>query len=187
MTESQKKERIYRTAFPDQPLHELEDEVWKPVVVHGHVVEGYHVSSYGNVIGPQGKKLKWIERAGYPSVTVMVDKEFAGYTYESSNTSANRKRLNVCVHTLVANAFLPLSNTDVLPDSLNRQVTIGKTTFNFWDICPDDIKEFIRSCLNVDHIDANKSNSHVNNLRYVSPRENNHYIKKSTVNNESSN
>jgi hypothetical protein len=187
MTEAApKKERIYRTAFPDQPLHEIEDEIWKPVVYHGAVVEKYFVSNYGNIIGPQNKKLKWVDRQGYPSISLMLPKTFAGYEYDSA-AKGNRRRLSVGVHILVANAFLPLSDKQFLPESLKEEIQVGGVKASFWDICPESIKAFIRSCLHVDHIDANPCNPKLSNLRYVSPRENNHYIKKAQLDNESSN
>ena len=49
--------------FPNQDFGVIEDEIWKPVVVHGVTVDSYKVSNYGNVIGPQNKKLKWTPRS----------------------------------------------------------------------------------------------------------------------------
>lgn len=181
-----KKERIYRTAFPDQPMGIYPDEESRPVIYHGAVVENYFVTNYGNVIGPQGKKLKWVDRQGYPSISLMLPKVFAGYEYDSS-TSWERKRVSVAVHILVANAFMPLSEREYLPAMLKEEISLGSISVPFWDVCPDTVKSFIRSCLNVDHIDADKTNPHVSNLRYVSPRENNHHIKKAQLENESSN
>jgi len=91
------------TDFPTQKFGEVEDEYWKPLILHGEPVPRYTVSNYGNVIGPKGYKLKWNKNKGYAEVNIYLPQQtFAGHTY-----APNSGRPFTCagVHVLVANAF----------------------------------------------------------------------------------
>ena len=77
-------------------------------------------------------KYKW-HKEGYPMVTL-------------TQRLGKKKPLYVCVHKLVALAFLPPPPTPY-----------GAT----------------KGCTMVDHIDEDKANCHISNLRWVSRRENN--------------
>ena len=167
--------------FPNQDFGFIEDEIWKPVVVHGVTVDSYRVSNYGNVIGPQNKKLKWTPRskaAPYPRVSIYFNPsllEPAGYTFKKcKDTDVSKAEVNV--HVLVANAFLPIN--DNIPEELNEYIEIDGQPKHLWSLLPDHTKLWLRSLLNVDHIDNDKSNPHVSNLTFVTPRENNTYVKK---------
>lgn len=180
------KERVYNNKFPEQFTREIVNEEWRPAISHlGTKVKNTQVSNYGNVIGPQGRVLKWVDRGGgYPSVSIMVSELEGGYQYDKSSVSSVKK-LSTTVHSLVANTFLPLE--DNLPEVFREYVEINGIAYRQWDLFSDNLKSYIRSLFHVDHIDGNRANPHVSNLRYVSPRENNHHIKKALLENESSN
>tara|TARA_B100000287_G_C20169747_1_gene597755 strand:- start:31 stop:585 length:555 start_codon:yes stop_codon:yes gene_type:complete len=178
---AQKKVNIH---YPNQDFGEIEDEYWKTVILHGVPVEKYIVSNYGNVIGPQNKKLTWRKNGGstqYPGVGLSCDRalfENRGFV----PTNLNYKKavtFTVNVHILVANAFLPLD--DNIPEELDEYVEIDGKTRQIWSMLPDHTKLWIRSLLNVDHIDNDKSNPHVSNLTFVSPRKNNSHVKKQAL------
>ena len=164
--------------YPNQDFGFIEDEYWKPVILYGITIPRYIVSNYGNVIGPQNRKLKWAKNGGntkyqYPAVGISCDKALfanSGYTYaEGCNPKPN-------VHVLVANAFLPLD--DHLPEELNEYIEIDGEPKHLWSLLPDHTKLWIRSLLHVDHIDGDRANPHVSNLTFVSPRANNSHVKK---------
>ena len=177
-------------AFPNQDFGFIEDEYWKPVIVHGVTMHNYIVSNYGNVIGPQNRKLKWTRRSKinmYPRVGICFDPirytEKFGHTYRllTSKNKPNCKvsKLDADVHILVANAFLPLDEN--IPEELKEYIEIDGQPKQLWSLLPDHTKLWIRSLLYVDHIDNDKSNPHVSNLAFVSPRGNNPSVKKQRI------
>ena len=46
-----------------------------------------------------------------------------------------------------------------------------------WDKTPESVKKFVLESYIVDHIDADTSNSHIDNLRYCTPLRNSHHRK----------
>ena len=169
--------------YPNQDFGIIEDEYWSPVIIHGVTLNKYRVSNYGNVIGPANKKLKWMnngpKRSQYPGVSLSCDPallENSEYTYAPDKSRVNTVALNARVHVLVANAFLSLD--DNLPEELNEYIEIDGQPKHLWSLFPDHTKLWIRSLLNVDHIDNDKGNPHVSNLTYVSPRQNQEYVKR---------
>ena len=68
-------------------------------------------------------------------------------------------------HRLVADAFMNIE--DNYPSELEP----------YWHTFPFELKKILRTYFSIDHIDDNRLNSHVSNLRFVSARTNNTYIK----------
>ena len=166
--------------FPKQNFDFIEDEYWKPVIFHGKVIERYTVSNYGNVIGPQGRKLKWTTRsktAPYPAVSLACPTNLFEHSYRKTNA------IVVYVHTLVATAFLPLDEN--IPKVFDDYIEIDGSPKHVWSLFPESTKFWIRSVLHVDHIDDDKGNPHVDNLMFTTPYENNVHVKRAL--NESNN
>ena len=181
--ETQKK---VNEVFPNQDFGFIEDEYWKPAIVHGVTMDNYIVSNYGNVIGPQNKKLKWTRRSAkndYPRVGLYFNpniyEEKLGHKYLRRTKSGEVSKIDVDVHILVANAFLPLDEN--IPEELDEYVEIDGKTRQIWSLLPNHTKTWIRSLLYVDHIDNDRSNPHVSNLNFVSPRQNNTDVKKQRI------
>lgn len=143
--------------FPEQYLgdEDLPGEEWRPVVYQNEVSDTYIVSNYGGVKGPQGKRLKWQVRSK-KSI-----KHYAAVTIAQPGRNVRQK---ADVHVLVANAFLPLTE-ETLPEPLQG--------FGL----DENALIFVRTLMNVDHIDDDPKNPRLDNLRYVSPRQNNHFTK----------
>ena len=158
--------------YPNQNFEFIEDEYWKPVIYHGKVIEKYTVSNYGNVIGPRGYKLKWTPRsktAPYPSVHLPMQPGLFEHDYEGRQNQVN-------VHILVANAFLPLDEN--IPEEIDGFIEIDGRSIHLWSLFTEKQKRWIRSLLQVDHIDDDINNPHVDNLHFTTPYKNNTHIKK---------
>jgi len=182
--ETQKKVNIH---YPNQDFGFIEDEYWKTVILHGVTIDKYTVSNYGNVIGPQNKKLTWKKNGGnilnqYPAVSLSCDRtlfESKGSFVPTNPIYKNAVKYTSNVHILVANAFLSLDEN--IPEELDEYVEIDGKTRQIWSMLPDHTKLWIRALLNVDHIDNDRSNPHVSNLKFTSPRKNNSHVKKQAL------
>ena len=117
----------------------IDTNEWVPV----HTIPGfeccieYYINKLGNVLSTKGTKDRILKhkkhKEGYPMVTL-------------TQRLGKKKPLYVCVHKLVALAFLGKPPTPY-----------GAT----------------KGCTIVDHIDEDKANCNVSNLRWVSRGENN--------------
>ena len=160
-------------------------EEWKTVIIDGKEHPWYSVSNFGNVRSHLQKKssgygggfytsynpnyYKDLKRAaktfrkGYLPLEVNImcpedfEEEYQYYKVRDSNPNVNRRCL---VHKLVMAAFRPMD--DYPPDRLK----------DCWDDIPEDAKTWIKETVTIDHIDHNPSNNRLDNLRYVTQREN---------------
>jgi hypothetical protein len=158
----------------NQNLGFIEDEIWKPIITEAFDASEYQISQYGNVLGKMGQKLKWFSTgiakyASYMSVKLSLRENNYKTDFipqKESGITSNSKKIpqTINVHRIVAELFLtkpvPLCFSELWP-------TLNKVQ-----------RDWIQSVYIVDHIDDDKSNPHVDNLRWVTPRNNNQMVKR---------
>tara|TARA_Y100000817_G_scaffold76008_1_gene58475 strand:- start:102 stop:704 length:603 start_codon:yes stop_codon:yes gene_type:complete len=142
-------------------------EIWKPAVYKDAVIQGYTVSDHGRVGKTDGSLHTHTitQRDGYCMVTLRlpIDTIIDGYSYgmweKRQAPNSKSAALKVNIHTLVMHTFRPFNDYP----TFDREV---------WASTPDEVKLHVRNTIQIDHIDANKRNNHIWNLRYVTAREN---------------
>ena len=153
---------------------EWNGQEFRPLVYQGQVVPGYEIAKDGLIISykqtKEGRPLSWgavgAVGAKYPAVKIAVPLE--NVYFQHTNTNEYRKTTNtvgrkVKLHILVADSWLD----NGCPKDLEP----------FWNMFSDELKAILRPYFHIDHIDDNKQNPHVSNLKFVSPRENHYIIK----------
>ena len=161
-------------------------EVWRTVVVDGKKHPWYSVSNFGNVrthlqnipLGPY----KGFDRSFNPNfykqlspdkvknrdgslskmrVTLHFPEDFfEDYQYGKKRDGDLRVQRQCFVHKLVMEAFRPMD--EYPPDRLE----------DCWNDIPEDAKTWIKQTVIINHIDHYPSNNYLDNLEYVTPREN---------------
>ena len=161
-------------------------EEWRTVVIDGKEHPWYSVSNLGNVrshiqrkgLGSKGgtitacnpnfyrdlKPHKFRNRDGSVKRCVFglqfPEDFFEDYQYRKKRGTDSRVTRDCSVHELVMGAFRPMD--EYPPDRLK----------DCWDDIPEEAKIWIKESVTIDHIDHYPSNNRVDNLRYVTPREN---------------
>ena len=160
-------------------------EEWRTFVVDGKEHLWYSVSNFGNVrthlqnksLGAYGFDKSYnpnfykdlspkIKKNGDGSIHKMEfniqfpEDFFEDYQYRKRNSSNSNVTKTRSVHQLVMEAFRPMD--DYPPDRLK----------DCWNDIPEDAKTWIKESVIINHIDHDPSNNHVDNLEYVTPREN---------------
>ena len=134
-----------------------EDE-FRTIKRFGNLIENYCVSKSGDVYSEKTKKILKQYNRGNSNNYDNVYKQIAIKT-------SNGYVINLPIHRIVIETWSPIDNNP--PDSLKDE----------WDNAPECFKQWVRNTAWVDHIDGDKQNNHINNLRWVTPRQNNFYVK----------
>lgn len=159
--------------FPNQRFEVIPDEEFRPLVLRTKpdiVTDKYKISQYGNVIGPEGTKLRWSDQNGYPHVSlslpISIFPDFVGSpntNKDSTGLKCTTQLKNVAVHRAVANTFLPRP----VPEPFQE----------LWETLTEDQQRWVQQGYIVDHIDGDKGNPHVSNLQYLTMWENSVHVK----------
>ena len=120
----------------------------KPLVRMGEVIDGYYLSRDGDFIST--KRNEPIQRI--PNISGKSE-------YPHLVISHNGKSLDCVMHRVMAETFIPLP----------RPKTISKEA---WANTPEETKTYIKLRMSVNHIDHDKTNYNVDNLEWVTAKEN---------------
>ena len=149
-------------------------EEWKNIVVDGKVYEGYSVSNYGNIVTHKkqcGGNIGWIFDPNFikikkatkqnrgMSISLTFPKGFFDYEYRLTGSSKNSITRDRRVHQLVMETFCPIDENPPAP-------------IEEWEITPESIKKIVRECIFINHKDHDFTNNRLDNLEYVTPRQN---------------
>ena len=160
-------------------------EEWRTIVVDGKEHLWYSVSNFGNVRSHLQRKgcgagggfytfynpnyyqdllLYAQKRRGYISKLIVTPQFpidfFEDYQYRKKRDTDSKVSKDCSVHELVMGAFRPID--DYPPDKLK----------DCWNDIPEDAKTWIKQTVTINHIDHDPTNNHVDNLEYVTQREN---------------
>lgn len=157
-------------------------EEFREVVYDGKKIPGYYVSNLGNVytnikfrrnhlgqyVGIYFSESKTLLKpslnkstnGSHESLTVHLRIPNDLFEYDYLKVSKNSGKIKLRIHRLVMEAFEPIM--EYPPKRLRP----------FWDKVPHEVKLWICESPIINHIDHDPTNNRLDNLEYVTPREN---------------
>ena len=152
---------------------------FKPLVRYQKVIPNYFVSEDGRAWN--SKTDKFLKPSVSEATRADGTKKPAKYRWDvnfkkglfpdyvhrhKKNMPKDILSMTIGCHRAVAETWMPV---DDFPPA---------TVAPFWNDLPEPVKQWIRDTAVVDHIDDNPANNHVDNLRWVTPKENEYNRKK---------
>jgi hypothetical protein len=150
------------------------EEVWVPAIKNNKVLPGYEVSNFGRVRNKKGFILKAYNdvpsgegsfKGARQAIGLSIPENLYEFRYKKETPACTTCKITVSVHRLVMESHKPIDHFPPIPK-------------NEWDATPESAKKIIRDSCVVDHIDNNPLNNNIENLRWVTLKENQTYIKK---------
>ena len=147
------------------------EEEFKLLVRYNKEIPGYFVSKDGRVYSSKSNKFLYVTkrrefngRLKECKIDVVVPKDlFTDYTHRRTGTVT--PRMTISLHRAVIETYKSIDDNPPIPKE-------------DWDMCPESAKQWIRDTAIVDHIDDDPTNNHVDNLRWVVPKDNQSHRKK---------
>lgn len=153
----------------------FDETKFKPVVRYGRQIPGYYVSKDGQVFSTKTQRIikygttrsKRTDRIECLKFTANVPKDFfEDYSYRQRREGENTATISLTAHRTVMEVWKPIDENP--PEQLKET----------WDQVPEEWRQWARETALIDHIDNDPTNNHVDNLRWVTPKENNVFRKK---------
>ena len=151
---------------------------YKPVIRNGVKLPGYYATRDGRIYSAKTNKFislytsspsknKFYYACSLSLPKGIFSKKGSGTEHEFFVPSWKKTTFNlkIEVHRLIAETFIPIDENPPIP-------------MEDWINTPETAKQFIRDSALVDHIDDDSSNNHADNLRWVTPKQNNLHRKK---------
>jgi hypothetical protein len=142
----------------------------KPIVWMGKELTNYLIKEDGSVFNV--KLNRWLKSKvpdtyGYMRYGLHVPLDFyEDYNYKINNPNGRTRCVTIRTHKALMNTFRPVDEYPPIPKE-------------DWDKCPECAKQWIRDTVYVDHINGVRTDNRLENLCYVTPRQNsNHYKNK---------
>ncbi len=139
----------------------------KQIIRFGKDLPGYYATRCGKIYSSKTNKFISIYpgKSGYLSCSLSLPLDlFEDHNYYQANFKRKTFNIQQQVHRLIAETFIPIDENPPIP-------------IEDWNNTPETAKQFIRDCAVVDHIIPDLTNNSVENLRWVTPKDNNPHRK----------
>ena len=138
----------------------------RPIVIFGKTCDQYYITDSGTVYNKKGYIMKACISTGgkreHLKINLTFPKNMFKYSYSSRRCGDNTVRFDRYVHQLVMETYRPIYQYP--PNRLKH----------IWNSIPEEAKKWIAETVTIDHKDGDPKNNHVDNLEYVTQKENSH-------------
>ena len=145
----------------------IEHSDFKQTIRFGIELPGYYVNKEGKIFSTKNNKFISLfqGKKGYIHCSLSLPLNiFKDHNYYKANFKRKTFNLQQQVHRIVAETFIPIDENPPIP-------------MDDWKNTPENAKQLIRDSAIVDHINEDKTNNRVENLRWVTPKQNNTHRK----------